>query len=231
MSVSFLDSMARPASAGATSAMGTLGAGPSVRVVQVAGLLSVWGTSSNGDRRALPGSYTWETTTASTHDLPSAVMVGNVPRRTEITSAGIAELRRLGGLTWEQVAELFGVSRRSVHFWASGKPMTVEHEQQLGRILDVLRGAGGSADTVRARLLASDERVLQLLANGAYSAASDALGTGTSYIALGRTPLSAAAADARRPLSPELLAASEESVVVTPAVRGRVVRTRRSQDP
>ncbi len=230
MSVSFLDSMARPASAGATSAMGTLGAGPSVRVVQVAGPLSVWGTSSNGDRRALPRTYTWETTTASTHGLPSAVMVGNVPRRTEITSAGIAELRRLGGLTWEQVAELFGVSRRSVHFWASGKPMTVEHDQKLCRILDVLRGAGRPADSMRAHLLASDERVLQLLANGDYSAASVALGAGTSYGAPRRTPLSPAAADARRPLAPEILAASEEAVLVAPEGRARAVQTSRSQD-
>ena len=34
--------------------------------------------------------------------------------------AAIAELRRVSGLTWDQLARLVGVSRRTLHFWASG---------------------------------------------------------------------------------------------------------------
>ena len=56
-------------------------------------------------------------------------------QRTDQTSAGVSvssiapsgaaigELRRLSGLTWDQLARLFNLSRRSLHFWASGKPM------------------------------------------------------------------------------------------------------------
>lgn len=52
---------------------------------------------------------------------------------------GISELRRLSGLTWEQVAALFGVSRRAVHHWASGKPMAADHQAHLQRIVGHLR--------------------------------------------------------------------------------------------
>ena len=48
----------------------------------------------------------------------------------------IAQLRRLTGLTWEQLAYLFGVSRQSVHFWASGGTMTAAHRLHLERVID-----------------------------------------------------------------------------------------------
>ena len=31
-----------------------------------------------------------------------------------------SELRRISGLTWKQLGELFNVSRRNIHFWANG---------------------------------------------------------------------------------------------------------------
>src|SRR4030065_864926 len=40
-----------------------------------------------------------------------------------LTANAIAEIRRLTGLTWGQIAEIFDVSRRTIHFWASGKPL------------------------------------------------------------------------------------------------------------
>ena len=51
----------------------------------------------------------------------------------------LAELRNLTGLTWDQVATLFGVSRRAVHFWASGKTMAAAHHEHLQRTLGCLR--------------------------------------------------------------------------------------------
>jgi hypothetical protein len=50
-----------------------------------------------------------------------------------------AELRRLSGLTWDQLAGLFEVSRRSMHFWVSGNKMTVEHEKKMQEILVTIR--------------------------------------------------------------------------------------------
>jgi DNA-binding transcriptional regulator YiaG len=97
-------------------------------------------------------------------------------------SSAIAELRRLSGLTWDQLARLFNVSRRALHFWASGKPMAPSNEEHLQRLLAVVRKIDkGTASANRALLLAAREdgtfpfdmlamgdydRVLALLAPG-----------------------------------------------------------------
>lgn len=74
---------------------------------------------------------------------------------TERPGAAVGELRRLSGLTWDQLARLFGVSRRSLHFWASGKVMSATHEEQLQRVLGVFRKVDrGSANANRAAMLA-----------------------------------------------------------------------------
>jgi transcriptional regulator with XRE-family HTH domain len=68
--------------------------------------------------------------------------------------ARIAELRRRSGFTWEQLSRLFGVSRRSLHFWASGKAMTSANEEHLQRLLAVFRRIDrGSPQATRAALL------------------------------------------------------------------------------
>jgi hypothetical protein len=72
----------------------------------------------------------------------------------EPAPAVIAQLRRLTGLTWEQLAYLFDVSRQSVHFWASGGSMTVAHRLHLERVLDTVRFVDrGSITENRAALL------------------------------------------------------------------------------
>ena len=89
-------------------------------------------------------------------------------------SAGgaIAELRRLSGLTWDQLARLFNVSRRALHFWASGKPMAPGNEEHLQRLLAVLRRIDrGTASANRGLLLAAQEDgrlPIDLLAVGDY---------------------------------------------------------------
>lgn len=72
--------------------------------------------------------------------------------------AAIGELRRLSGFTWEQLARLFNVSRRSLHFWASGKPMSPANEEHLHRLIAALRKIDrGSASANRAELLRARE--------------------------------------------------------------------------
>ncbi len=51
----------------------------------------------------------------------------------------IAEIRRLSGLSWEQLSRVFGVTRRALHFWASGKPMSPANEERLHRVLATVR--------------------------------------------------------------------------------------------
>jgi hypothetical protein len=145
--------------------------------------------------------------------------------------AALGELRRRGGLTWDQTARLFGVTRRAVHFWASGKPMTSDHEEHLHRMLGIVREARAPADVVRSWLLSSVSgvSVLTLLRDHKYAEAAVARPNPPSEVAAGvaRAPLSAAAQAARRPVPPEVLGGGAELAHAT-ADRRRVsaVRTR-----
>ncbi len=65
------------------------------------------------------------------------------------TSAAIVELRNLSGLTASQIARLFGVSRRSVNNWMSGKPMAAGHEERLSHLLAIIRSLPGNGASSR----------------------------------------------------------------------------------
>lgn len=56
-------------------------------------------------------------------------------RRTSSNAERIVELKERTGLTWEQVAELFGVSKRAVMMWRSGNRMNAANEQRLSQFL------------------------------------------------------------------------------------------------
>jgi transcriptional regulator with XRE-family HTH domain len=98
----------------------------------------------------------------------------------ETVGSALAELRRLTGFTWDQLARLFNVSRRSLHFWASGKAMTPGNEEHLQRMLSVLKRIDrGSASANRAALLspnANGEIPCDQLASGRYDFVVAALG-------------------------------------------------------
>lgn len=91
--------------------------------------------------------------------------------------AGVAEassllhdIRTLSGLTWQQLARVFGVDRRSLHLWAKGARLSAEHAERLQRIRAIVgRADAGNSESTRHRLLTivHDERsVLDLLAEG-----------------------------------------------------------------
>lgn len=137
----------------------------------------------------------------------------------EDTSAGgaIAELRRLSGLTWEQLARLFRVSRRALHFWASGKAMAPGNEEHLQRLLSVVRQMDrGTATANRGLLLVADENgnlPIDLLAVGAYDQALSLMAPGG---VVRRSPASRPDGTARSALTPrrpqELVAALQDRV-------------------
>jgi DNA-binding transcriptional regulator YiaG len=215
----------------ATSAMGPIGGGQVLWVVLVAGSL-LPATSSNASPRFLEGAVVMESdaTSSGAGEMSEPIEMAESTSH-EATRAALTTLRRLTGLTWDQIARLFNVSRRSVHFWASGKPMTSEHEEHLHRLLAVVRGANRSADALRAALLSvvDGEQVLGLLMARRYDVATVVLGTGDARVAVPRTPLSASVEEARRPLAPEDLAVDEgeRSYPIdgrghaVPAVRGK----------
>lgn len=157
--------------------------------------------------------------TSTAHALPLDVVLRS-QRSADHTTAGapvsvvapsgsaIGELRRLSGLTWDQLARLFNVSRRSLHFWASGKNMTPSNEEHLQRLLAVVRKADrGSATANRAMLLGVREDgslPFDLLAAGDYEPVLSLLGSAGTHRT---TPpkLSEKARATRAPRPPEEL--------------------------
>jgi transcriptional regulator with XRE-family HTH domain len=132
------------------------------------------------------------------------------------TSSAIMELRRFTGLTWEQLAGLFGVARRSLHFWASGKPVNAPNEERLRRVLAVVRKADrGFAAKNRALLFEDRDGAvpLDLLAHGEYDAFIALVGAGPGRRELNLMPLSPEALEARKPPPPwQLVGALQDSV-------------------
>jgi DNA-binding transcriptional regulator YiaG len=126
--------------------------------------------------------------------VPPPEVLSHLQRPVDQTNAGtslpasvsargaIAELRRLSGLTWDQLARLFNVSRRALHFWASGKPMAPSNEEHLQRLLAVMRKIDrGTASANRALLLAAREDgtfPFDMLAIGEYDRVLALLATG-----------------------------------------------------
>lgn len=120
----------------------------------------------------------------------------------------VGELRRLSGLTWAQLADLFGVSRRAVHFWASGKALKPTHAEHLRKVLDTIRaGVRSSARATREALLEAEsgDSVFALLRQRRFAEATAKLGR-TSHKPRPRgAPLSPKSKAERTPLPPEQL--------------------------
>lgn len=183
---------------GSTSAVGAMLLAP-VRPVLLGLMLTGAGTSS---ARAEPSELlVFPQAALQTSSGAAAAVQGRA-------GASIAELRRLSGLSWDQLAHLFGVSRRSLHFWASGKAMAPSNEEHLQRMLAALRQIDrGSASANRSALLdaqAEGELPLDLLAGGQYQRVVELLGAGLAR-RLNPPKLSAAATAARAPRPPEEL--------------------------
>ena len=105
--------------------------------------------------------------------------------------------------------DLFDVSRRSVHHWANGKPVTASHDRTIRRMLAAIRHLDrGSQNDTRALLRAVDPATgvstLDLLKAGQFDEAMGRV-PGVRVPEPPRTPLSRAARDARRPPALPLL--------------------------
>lgn len=69
------------------------------------------------------------------------------------TRDAIEELYRISGLTWGELAPVFGVDRRSLYLWARGGRASSTNESRLKRVLELVRGLEGkTSEDTRARL-------------------------------------------------------------------------------
>ncbi|NJK52318.1 MAG: XRE family transcriptional regulator [Acaryochloris sp. RU_4_1] len=157
----------------------------------------------------------------------------SLPIATESSQATINELKKLSGLTWEQLAKIFNVSRRSLHFWASGKPISPFNEEHLRRLLATIRYINrGSADINRSALLEPRHGSmipLDLLVAGKYEEVKQLLGAGKAVEETKLKPLSSEAADAHCPQLPEDLVGALHEPVHREVRRSRSAKTTRSR--
>ena len=179
---------------------------PPLLVIVVSGALSAPGTSSAEPTRLWGAPYVRELeATASGFGRQQHAQTRD---DAESTRQAISELRRISGLTWEQLGALFDVSRRSVHFWASCKPLNADNEQRLMQVLDVVRAADrGDARSTRAALFEVNDgtTAFALLAAKGFEKARAMLDVGAARPRPALAELSAAAKAARKPLPPEEL--------------------------
>lgn len=186
-----MTSLALPPSFDSTSAAGPMFQRHVRKLVLIGCMLAGPGTSSARRKDEWESLRRPETTTA-----------GNAVVSPQPAGAAIGELRRLSGLTWDQLSRVFSVSRRSLHFWASGKPMAPSNEEHLQRVLAVVRHIDrGSASANRTALLGVSEGgsiPLDLLVGGEYERVLSLLGRGEAQ-RVASPKLSAEARAARTP--------------------------------
>jgi len=149
----------------------------------------------------------------------------------EATQKSISELRRLSGLTWEQLAKLFNVSRRSLHFWASGQPLSRFNEEQLNRLLEAIQYIDtGSANLNRSLLLkGSNGKFFDLLVAGQYEEFKKSVGCGNAPQKPQLGSLSEDALVARRPQNPADLVDALQEPIHREVGRSRPARAARSR--
>lgn len=146
----------------------------------------------------------------------------------------VNELRLISGLTWDQIALLFGVSRRSIHFWANGKPLNRSNEERLMRVLDIVRRSDrGSSRENRSALLnvVDGLSAFDLLARGDSDAAASILGVGAPRESRQLRPLNRASSSARKPHELEILLGSKEDLISPSGDRSRAARAARMRRP
>ncbi len=146
----------------------------------------------------------------------------------------IHELRLLTGFTWDQIARLFSVSRRSIHLWASGGPMSRENEEHLHRVLGIIRQSdSGRAGNNRAALLShggpSSDCAFDLLIARDYEHAALLLGNSdnASQWHVSHFSPSSLVLSERAPRPPEVLVAARQDDGPMAPRRARSVRYRK----
>ena len=149
---------------------------------------------------------------------------------TESVAAAVMEIRRQSGLTWQELADLFCISRRSIHHWANGKSVTSSNEHKVRRMLSAMRVLDrGNQRETRSLLLAEDQitgqRRFDRLKAGHFDEATRHVES-AQRSASRQKSISRAASNARRPPSPIFLLGAKQDRPDIPA-NARVVRAKR----
>lgn len=105
-----------------------------------------------------------------------------MPQQVEL----VRELRLLSGLTWHHLADMVGVSAKTLHNWAAGKPIDEKNLRRVGEVIALLRFIDrGSADTNRALLLnetVNGQALLDLVKAGEFAGVRQVAGRGQGRV-------------------------------------------------
>jgi transcriptional regulator with XRE-family HTH domain len=101
----------------------------------------------------------------------------------EAARENLLELRRLTGFTWEELASLVGVDRRTLHNWTQGGPVRSVSQERLAELLRVMLSIDrGTAEANRIALNRPDPLLgvtgLQLLTEERFADAQALIGKG-----------------------------------------------------
>ena len=125
----------------------------------------------------------------------------------------VQEFKRLSGLTWAQVAEVFEVSSRAPFDWASGKSVSAKNHAKLASAVAVIRfiDRGASADNRNVLLseAVNGQTFLDLLQVAEFQRIREIAGKGKGRPRFGRQ----LTADASKLNAPRHFGANVESVV------------------
>jgi DNA-binding transcriptional regulator YiaG len=75
----------------------------------------------------------------------------------------LVETREASGLTWDQLARYFGVSRRAVHLWAAGGRMSAANEELLAHLVRAVDAVRGLDPAARRQALLRPESGLNII--------------------------------------------------------------------
>ncbi|NJM76833.1 MAG: XRE family transcriptional regulator [Acaryochloridaceae cyanobacterium RU_4_10] len=193
-------------------------------------VLSILYYSGTASSEPVPNQYLYARQTAASN---VNIIFSVLPSTTETSQETLNKLKRLSGLTWEQLAKVLNVSRRSLHFWASGKPISPFNEEHLSRLLATIRYINrGSPDINRGALLQSQQGStipLDLLIAGKYEEVKRLLGAGTAVEKPKLKPLSPEVIASRLPPSPEDLVGALQDTIHREVGRSRPAKTTRSR--
>lgn len=94
------------------------------------------------------------TTTGRVDQPPALTPVLDPEQALHASVEAITEIRRISGLTWDQIGELFGVDRRTPQFWASGRSLRPANQERLVRAYQIIQHVDfGDPEVTRAFLL------------------------------------------------------------------------------
>lgn len=94
---------------------------------------------------------------------PLVIRSDSEPASGRSAASLLAEAHEVSGLTWEQIARYFGVSRRAVHLWASGGRMTASNEEFLVHLVRAVASVKHMTPSDRRQALLSPASGLNLV--------------------------------------------------------------------